>query len=163
MSKHSLLSAQLWAIKATGKDHVWAELRPMFTCVFWICLGWRREASQVHTQPFHVWPGPGDDPPTWSHRSRTGRQITVLKDTLRDAQTGEQMGPGKNLAPPFISPPAIIQFDPLAPSVFVMRENVARGFVKRRGGFRRLHMRKNWKRSLRARSCHHASALFHPD
>lgn len=44
------------------------------------------------------------------------------------------MGPGKNLVPPFISPPAIIQFDPLALSVFVMRENVARGFVKRNAG-----------------------------
>lgn len=114
MSKHSLLSAQLGAIKAAGKDHARVDFRPVFTCVFLICLGRRREAPQVHTKPFHVWPGPGDDPLTWSQHLRTRRQITVLKDTLRDAQTGKQMGPGKKPCASFYSPPAIIQFDPLA-------------------------------------------------
>lgn len=41
----------------------------------------------------------------------------------------------------FYSPPAIIQFDPLALS-FVTRENVVQGFVKRSSGFGWLHM---WK------------------
>lgn len=33
---------------------------------------------------------------------QTSRQITVLKDTLREAQDGEQMGSGKNLGPAFL-------------------------------------------------------------
>lgn len=137
MSKHSLQSAQVRAIKAGGNGHVRVDFRPVFTCVFWICLGWRHKASQVHTNPFHVWPGPGDDPPTWSHPSRTRRQITVLKDTLRDAQTDEQMGPGKNLVPPFIPH---LQSISLIRSLFQFCD--AWKFVKRSGGFGWLHM---WK------------------
>lgn len=102
MSKCTLLSAQRGAIKAGGRARVRGDFGPVFTCVFKICLGGGRKAPQVHTSPFHVRPGPGDDLLTWSHCSRTRRQITVLKDTLRDTQTGEQMGPGKNRVPPFI-------------------------------------------------------------
>ena len=42
----------------------------------------------------------------------THRQITFLKDTLRDARRGNQMEPGKSCAV-FYSPSAIIQLDSL--------------------------------------------------
>lgn len=44
---------------------------------------------------------------------RTHRQITFLKDTLRDPQKGNQMGPGKSCAV-FYSPSVIIQRDSLS-------------------------------------------------
>lgn len=45
------------------------------------------------------------------------------------------MGPGeekKSLVPPFIPPPAITQFERARYFGFVMRENVARGFVRKK-------------------------------
>lgn len=109
----------------------------VFTCVFLICLG--RGALGPHrcTQnPFHGtvphvtrpsrWPA---DTLTWSHRcTPTNRQITFLKDTLRDTQKGRQMGSGKISARVLFSICKSFGLD--SPPLLRDAWNVVQGFVE---------------------------------
>lgn len=95
---------------------IWARV---YMCFFNLLRagfsGLHRCTRTPFMEPFHMWQ---DQQMTRWHADmvtslQTHRQITFLKDTLRDAQKGNQMGPGKSCAV-FYSPSAIIQLDSLS-------------------------------------------------